>query len=54
MSSSVVDAIEFLNKGIHLEQFKGSESIVNFTLLIDRLFDSSSQEILLAMVSSSL
>ena len=30
LSSSVADAIELLNKGIHLQQFKGSECTVDF------------------------
>ena len=39
LRSSVADAIEFLNKAMHLQQFGGSESMVDFIRLIDRLFD---------------
>ena len=39
LSSSVADAINFLNNGLQLQQFKDSESTVEFIRMVDRLFD---------------
>ena len=39
LSSSVADAINFLENGLQLQQFKGSESTVEFIRIVDRLFD---------------
>ena len=39
LSSSVADAINFLNNGLQLQQFKGSESTIEFIRMVDRLFD---------------
>ena len=39
LSSSVADAINFLDNGLQLQQFKGSESTVEFIRIVDRLFD---------------
>ena len=39
LRSSVADAIKFLDNGVKLQQFKGSESTVEVIRLFDRLFD---------------
>ena len=39
LSSSVADAIEFLNLSMKLPEFQDSEATVTFTRTIDRLFD---------------
>ncbi len=39
LSSSVAAATNFLNNGFQLQQFKGSESTVEFIRMVDRLFD---------------
>ena len=39
LSSSVADAIEFLDVSMKLPQFKNSQATVNFIRIIDRAFD---------------
>ena len=39
LSSSIADAINFLDNGLQLQHFKGSESTVEFIRIVDRLFD---------------
>ena len=39
LSSSVADAIDFLRDDMKLEEFRGSETTVNFIRTIDKLFD---------------
>ena len=39
LSSSVADAIEFLDSSMKLDQFQGSTGTVKFIRTIDRLFD---------------
>ena len=39
LSSSVADAIEFLDVSMKLPQFNNSQATVNFTRIIDRAFD---------------
>ena len=39
LSSSVADAVEFLDVSMKLPQFKNSQATVNFIRIIDRAFD---------------
>ena len=39
LSSSVADAIEYYNKKLNMENFKGSEATVTFIRTFDHLFD---------------
>ena len=39
LSSNVADAIEYCNKKLNMENFKGSEATVTFIRTFDNLFD---------------
>lgn len=47
-SGSVASALEFLDKDLHLEDFKGCEATVNFIRLMNNLFDCFNSRNLLA------